>query len=49
MHCGQILLKARIYSFGEYYIVFGAKFADKKNSWIFLLYNMLKVQADLKV
>jgi hypothetical protein len=48
MHGGQILLKARIYSFGDY-IVFCAKFADKKNSWIFLLYNMLKVQADLKV
>ena len=48
MHGGQILLKARIYSFGDY-VVFCAKFSDKKNSWIFSLYNMLKVQADLKV
>jgi hypothetical protein len=47
MHGGQILLKARIYSFGDY-IVFCAKFADKKNAWIFSLY-MSKVQADLKV
>ena len=48
MHGGQILLKSRIYSFGDY-IVFCAKFADKKSAWIFSLYNMLKVQADLKV